>query len=418
MDKVPDPVATTSKTRCSWRRTGPSVSLYFFLPLQSPPPPPLPPPSTHLLPLLGARLDYLKVDYCGSIPTTISEYEAWAQMRDALNSTGRPIYYSICPKTAAPDLGPAVPYAGQLVYSPPSNWTRDDRAALANSILVEYVNLVDTWYCPMQNCCMNSCKIGAGGRSRRRLDEVEGSVQLYLVRLCPDPLLSLARGAMWSHHQPGCGAANDPSKLQSERQLERCRHAAGMRANADAGKATGTIILPHLSSCQICNMGTHSTGMTHDGYRAAFSLWCVLGSPLILSADLRSSASADVRSCLQDIALNGEAIAVNQDPAALPAFLVSQTVATNVSVVTNSTQITTNILARPLHDGAMAVVLLNRQPFVQIMAITWQQLGWPSTTLAQVRDLWLRQTIGNFTSGYGADVPAQGAVFLRITPVS
>lgn len=99
--------------------------------------------------------DYLKTDYCGPYAANLTEYEAWAELRDALNKTGRPIYYSICPKTVAPDYGTATPYAGQRVYSPPSNWTRDERAALANSILVEYVNLADTWYSPNASDCVN-----------------------------------------------------------------------------------------------------------------------------------------------------------------------------------------------------------------------------------------------------------------------
>jgi len=53
--------------------------------------------------------------------------------RDALNKTGRPIYYSICPKTVAPATGTAVPYAGSDIYSPPQNWTQEDHRSLSNA---------------------------------------------------------------------------------------------------------------------------------------------------------------------------------------------------------------------------------------------------------------------------------------------
>ena len=33
-------------------------------------------------------------------------------------------------------------------YSPPPEWSRDERHALANSILVEYTNTWDSWYSP------------------------------------------------------------------------------------------------------------------------------------------------------------------------------------------------------------------------------------------------------------------------------
>ena len=54
--------------------------------------------------------DYVKVDYCGYCSKTATcedprdlsiepevQYAAFAAFRDALNKTGRPIYYSICP---------------------------------------------------------------------------------------------------------------------------------------------------------------------------------------------------------------------------------------------------------------------------------------------------------------------------------
>ena len=53
------------------------------------------------------QVDYLKVDYCGpTAGNTTSDrisyqagpqYDAWMELGKALNNTGRPIYYSICP---------------------------------------------------------------------------------------------------------------------------------------------------------------------------------------------------------------------------------------------------------------------------------------------------------------------------------
>ena len=66
--------------------------------------------------------------------------------------------------------------------------------------------------------------------------------------------------------------------------------------------------------------------MTMAEYRAHYSVWAVLASPLILSADLRTINQTHPE-CL-DLMLNREIIAVNQDPASLPPVLVSQ--ATNM----------------------------------------------------------------------------------------
>ena len=103
--------------------------------------------------------------------------------------------------------------------------------------------------------------------------------------------------------------------------------------------------------------------MTMAEYRAHYSVWAVLASPLILSADLRTINQTHPE-CL-DLMLNREIIAVNQDPASLPPVLVSQ--ATNMSAAKravgaepSSSEVTAQVFARPLHGGALAVVLLNR----------------------------------------------------------
>ena len=64
------------------------------------------------------------------------QYAHWLALGEALNRTGRPVWYSICPHMPA-----TWPIDGKrkkmLAYSPPPVWTRDQRARLANSILVE-----------------------------------------------------------------------------------------------------------------------------------------------------------------------------------------------------------------------------------------------------------------------------------------
>lgn len=61
-------------------------------------------------------------------------------------------------------------------------------------------------------------------------------------------------------------------------------------------------------------------GLTLREYQSHFSLWAVLASPLILSADLRTVGQRHPE-CLE-LMLNPEIIAVNQDPAALPPSLL------------------------------------------------------------------------------------------------
>ena len=89
--------------------------------------PPSPPPPRFLL---------RQVDFCGAagysppcINTTDprcvpiepnAQLAAWAALRDALNATGRPIYYSICPHARADGQGTARPFS--VIYAPPAAW--------------------------------------------------------------------------------------------------------------------------------------------------------------------------------------------------------------------------------------------------------------------------------------------------------
>ena len=106
------------------------------------------------------HVSYLKVDFCGTHPSPgvpsfadwmdpVQQLRRWQELRDALNRTGRPIYYSICPHGKPPSTGPSTPWVHNgsgLCYSPPRSWTAEQRKATANSILVEYTNLFDFWY--------------------------------------------------------------------------------------------------------------------------------------------------------------------------------------------------------------------------------------------------------------------------------
>jgi alpha-galactosidase len=99
--------------------------------------------------------DYVKVDYCGycrkapcadardlSIEPEV-QYAAFAAFRDALNKTGRPMYYSICPHRESNGRGTEAAFS--MLYVPPGSWSEQEQHALANSLLVEYSNTPDQW---------------------------------------------------------------------------------------------------------------------------------------------------------------------------------------------------------------------------------------------------------------------------------
>lgn len=96
-------------------------------------------------------VDYLKLDSCGGYPANYSahtveeQYREYAAMRDALNATGRPIYYSICEinsvlPSAAVTTSPSSCGKTSAYTSLPWQKAGYDVPGLANSVLVEWVN--------------------------------------------------------------------------------------------------------------------------------------------------------------------------------------------------------------------------------------------------------------------------------------
>jgi hypothetical protein len=98
-------------------------------------------------------VDYLKLDSCGGYEKNYSadvvgrQYANYAAMRDALNATGRPIYYSICEINAVAEsdavknspsaCGKTSAYTSLPWHAQPDKYPVPE---LANSVLIEWVN--------------------------------------------------------------------------------------------------------------------------------------------------------------------------------------------------------------------------------------------------------------------------------------
>ncbi|QUH05375.1 glycoside hydrolase family 27 protein [Saccharopolyspora erythraea] len=138
-------------------------------------------------------------------------------------------------------------------------------------------------------------------------------------------------------------------------------------------------------------------GMTDTEYRAHFSLWALLNAPLLAGNDLRSMDEPTA-----GILLNPELIAINQDWGGKQGYRVRDDGETEV-------------WAKPVSDGSVAVVLFNRSGQEQRIGATAEEVGLPGAGAYRVRDLW---TGGESQSDgeLGASVPSHGAVAYRVWP--
>jgi hypothetical protein len=89
--------------------------------------------------------DYLKEDSCGGVMHG-DVWDQYSRMRDALNKTGRPIYYSITEALTHAD-GPVTTKMRCMGVFTVMPWVAEgkDPRALANSFLVEYCNNYDNF---------------------------------------------------------------------------------------------------------------------------------------------------------------------------------------------------------------------------------------------------------------------------------
>ena len=136
-------------------------------------------------------------------------------------------------------------------------------------------------------------------------------------------------------------------------------------------------------------------GMSTTEDQTHFSLWAISAAPLILGNDMTNmSASA------QSILTNSEVIAVDQDSLGIQ----------GTKVADNGSGL--QVWSKKLHDGSVAVVLLNRSGSSSNITVNWSSIG--LTGSASVRDIWAHTNQGSFANSYTANVASHGVAMLII----
>jgi hypothetical protein len=148
-----------------------------------------------------------------------------------------------------------------------------------------------------------------------------------------------------------------------------------------------------LDSLEIGN-GTND-GLTTIQKQAAMTLWSICCAPLILGTDLTQLNTNDLT-----LLFNNNVLQINQ-AGSVGAPLTYNT--------------TTQVWRAAEADGSYAVAFFNLGATSTNISVTWAQLGF--TNAAEVQDLWADTDLGSQTSGYSANVSANGATFYRIAPV-
>lgn len=340
-------------------------------------------------------VDYLKYDNCAD--SGIDPRKRYPVMRDALNVTGRRIFYSLCewgvdnPATWAPAVG--------------NSWRTTPDISDHWESMITRADLNDRWAAYAGPGAWNEYVAAAARRCRPPLV------------VCADAT-AMPRGAFaGSGTSPECVRVRPPApargaRLTSLRAIVCCsldrhrvhraacwRSATGAWWIAGASRRRG----PSRPSAaaepwRVRRRSCARSGMTEREYEAHFSLWSLMKAPLLIGCDVRNMSPSTFR-----ILSNEEVIAVNQDPLGVQGKRVARFGGLEV-------------WAGPLHDKSVAVVLLNRNLFEASITATWKDIGL-SPGRARVRDLWKHEVLGEFNDEFVAHVPGHAVVMVRATRV-
>ena len=138
-----------------------------------------------------------------------------------------------------------------------------------------------------------------------------------------------------------------------------------------------------------------NVGMTADASRMQVNLWAVLAAPMMLGNDVRIMTRETVA-----ILSNREVIAINQDKLGRQGKRIAQAGDTQV-------------WAKPLADGSLAVAFFNTGTRTTSVAVTWEQLGIDGPRLA--RDLWWRENLGIANDNYRVILTGGTSMLLKFS---
>jgi len=124
------------------------------------------------------------------------------------------------------------------------------------------------------------------------------------------------------------------------------------------------------------------------------TIWAMEAAPLLIGCDMTNMDQFTL-----DLLTNDDVLAIDQDPLGKAAIVKARNGLTEV-------------WARPLFDGAMAVALFNKSDEKVEVIANWQDLGLQGTQ--PVRDLWQRKDLGSFDGSFKAAVLPHCAVMVKV----
>jgi alpha-galactosidase len=154
------------------------------------------------------------------------------------------------------------------------------------------------------------------------------------------------------------------------------------------------ILIGWVGAAQNMSVG-HPTTLTGNEQYSYMSLWSLMAAPLIFSGDM-----AKLDAFTLNVLCNAEVIEVDQDALGKQARIVRYVEEEEL------------VLAKPMHDGSLAVGLFNLREAERGIAVDMTALQREGPQ--RVRDLWRQKELGVVTDQLEARVPRHGVHLVRL----
>ena len=179
----------------------------------------------------------------------------------------------------------------------------------------------------------------------------------------------------------------------------------------DKGPFTGTFCHNDMDMLVVGMYGGSNSGFISAGrrgctdseYKTHFSLWCMMGSPLMIGCDIRTANQVT-----KDILLNQDLIAINQDVECRGAYRIKpepQWFHTNEVFM----------LVKVLSNGDLAIGFFNLSDHQREIPLLFWDMGLPyaSGAALSLYDCWAHKELGVFKERFSPVVPAHDCVVVR-----
>ncbi|CAF1035035.1 unnamed protein product [Rotaria sordida] len=370
-------------------------------------------------------VDYLKYDNCHTDGT--KPEVRYPVMRDALNATGRPIFYSLCewgvdtPALWAADVGNSWRTTGDILDSwdsmistidinnqfadkaGPGGWNDPDMLRIGNGGMTdtEYISYFSLW-------AISKAPLLIGG-DVIKMNQSTRNIYLNseVIAINQDPLGVQGKKILVSSSQLSNASSmvfmrNCSSIKTIEQRQKWIYDPYDSRIRLEVGGKCLTI--EKSNSNDLINLITTSCYIDYskESCQGKNQQWTVnTNEQTILSQFNGKYLTVDNQN---------KYIIWNQTDGLLKNTDNGQCLTVEQNI---------EIWAGPLSDGSQAVLLLNRNSTTtEVITVKWTDLGWPTNQWAHVRDLWARQDLGMFFSSYTSpNIERHAVQMLKITPI-